>query len=653
MDMHYVRWDGWQAVRPLSANVFEIQHAGPKGLESAALKLLQIPADPNAVPQLLAQGREPESVRQQLHDRMESAAAAYRLQAAMASHPNVLACEEPRSELLEDGFGWQLAVKSDMELPFHELHCMGMPEPQVPFFAVDIATALELCHQQGLIHEAVKASNIFHSGRYCQLGDFGEAKASGMPCGGDLSCMSPEVYWGMAYDHRTDIYALGILLYTCLNGGCLPFCTPGMTDEEVQNANVRRLSGEQIPAPPHGKPELQQLVLRACAYEPANRFSSAMEMRAAFLQLQGKDPATPLWPAQAVQQPVQMPQAPTYRPAAPAAEIPVAEVAQPAPKKNNSTLYLLLAVAAAVLVLGVVGFFSIHIWPEVSCNEVAKCKICGMTASTVQEHQWQSATCTKPETCSLCGEHKGEALGHQWLPATRDTAATCSVCGATEGTVLPPSLWVMQVVSTGWQGGHKQIQEGSTVLLSFPQDPDFVGSGLLVSDVYGKTVTDGFAVAWEKETARLTPAQTLAPGVYQLQFSNADAGAMVTVCYGYEEDFYLSMPEHFWSGDIWKSHAHGLYLCVTEQGVSAVEKPSRATAFESAMDMVGVENPAGGKLVPTATEPVALKTMRFIRGGEDGYTVFAYEGRYLACDGQGAVYFSDTLDENCYWVAGR
>lgn len=659
MNMHHVHWEAWQAVRPLgggkSGQVFEIQHSGAAGVESAALKLLTIPTEPGGAARLVEQGQPAEAVKERLHSRMEAAVSAYNLMFALKAHPNVLSCEEPVYDAAADGFGWEIKVKTAMETPVSQAYPQGMAEEQVLRLGTDVATALALCREGGLVHEGVKASNVFAlaDGSF-QLGDFGAAKATGMPCSGDRSCMSPEVYWGMNYDHTTDVYALGILMYTMLNGGYLPLTWPGMTEEERRTAMENRLGGQPLPAPCSGSPALQQLVLRACAYEPAQRFGSAWELRMALLQLQGMDGAAPLWPEPTLIPEALPEQAPTLRPEAPPVQTPTApkQETPAATGKNNSMLYLILAVAAAVLVLGVVCFFTVHIWPEVSCNEIAKCTICGKTSTKVQSHLWDDATCLKPATCAYCGEADGVALGHQLSAPTREQPATCAVCGATEGDVLQPSLWVMQVISTGWQGGYKQSVEDGSVLLSFPQDPGFVGSGMLATDVYRKSLPDAFEVQWDQDTARITPAAQLETGVYHLQFSSGDSGAMLTVCYGYEEECYLSQQEYFWSGEIWCSKAHGRYLMVSESGVSTTDKTSGATSFDSAMDMMGVEK-VGGELRPVGQEPVVLQSMRYAQGGEEKYTVFIYEGQYLACNPNGTVYFSATLDENCFWVEGR
>lgn len=152
----------------------------------------------------------------------------------------------------------------------------GMPEQQVLRLAKDVADALTVWAGQGTVHEAVKPQNVFVTAD----GGFrlGEPDRSPIACGGDLSCMSPEMYWGMRHDGRADVYALGLLLYTMLNEGVLPLAAPGA---DGKTACLRRLEGEELPPPKTGSKELQQVVLKACAYEPKDRYDTAEALRAA------------------------------------------------------------------------------------------------------------------------------------------------------------------------------------------------------------------------------------------------------------------------------------------------------------------------------------------------------------------------------------
>lgn len=137
----------------------------------------------------------------------------------------------------------------------------GMKEAQVWRLGRDVAGALALHEKQGVVHQAVKPQNVFVTADGFRLG---EPVRSNMPCGGDLSCMCPEMYWGEGFDSRADVYALGLTMHTMLFGG-------------EKRPDLPRLEGENLPRP-NGSEKLVSIVMRACAYEPKERFASVEEM---------------------------------------------------------------------------------------------------------------------------------------------------------------------------------------------------------------------------------------------------------------------------------------------------------------------------------------------------------------------------------------
>jgi serine/threonine-protein kinase len=159
----------------------------------------------------------------------------------------------------------------------------GMTEPQVRKMAQELARSLVQFAKRGIVHQAVKPHNVFAApdGSFW-LGAPLSADEAKMPCGGDLSCMCPEMYWGMQFDGRADVYALGLLLYTMLNGCCLPLCEKDAPIEDLKNACLHRLEGAELPPPKNGSKELHELVLRACAYERNQRFATMEELLEAF-----------------------------------------------------------------------------------------------------------------------------------------------------------------------------------------------------------------------------------------------------------------------------------------------------------------------------------------------------------------------------------
>jgi serine/threonine protein kinase, bacterial len=158
---------------------------------------------------------------------------------------------------------------------------------------VQIAAALTAAHTEGLVHRDIKTSNVLISGAnhevgpaddYVYLVDFGIARsgtatsftAAGAPIG-TLDYMAPEQFLGQPVDRRADIYALGCLLYEILTGK-RPFCGEGFAGLMYAHLNTAPPRASQQPGVPAA---LDQVVIRAMAKNPNQRYRSSAEMAAA------------------------------------------------------------------------------------------------------------------------------------------------------------------------------------------------------------------------------------------------------------------------------------------------------------------------------------------------------------------------------------
>lgn len=152
---------------------------------------------------------------------------------------------------------------------------LSLTPPEVAGMCCDITRALKDIRRKKLVHGDVKPANIYRSGTGWLLGDMGSVTRSGEAARyvSEGYC-SPEALRGEPCDYRSDIYSLGITCYRLLSGGRLPFCDRPcgeMTEEEMDRAIERRLSGEEIPPIPGVPDRLNEAVLAMCAFEPKKR----------------------------------------------------------------------------------------------------------------------------------------------------------------------------------------------------------------------------------------------------------------------------------------------------------------------------------------------------------------------------------------------
>src|ERR1051325_3167472 len=167
----------------------------------------------------------------------------------------------------------------------------------------DIGSALDFSHRHGIIHRDIKPGNVMltQTGQV-KVMDFGIARAlaSGATTMtqtsaviGTAQYLSPEQARGRSVDARSDVYATGCVLYELLCGHP-PFV--GDSPVSVAYQHVR-----EDPRPPsHSNrdvtPDIDAIVLKALAKNPANRYQSAGEMRADLLRAVNGRPvhATPV-----------------------------------------------------------------------------------------------------------------------------------------------------------------------------------------------------------------------------------------------------------------------------------------------------------------------------------------------------------------------
>jgi beta-lactam-binding protein with PASTA domain/predicted Ser/Thr protein kinase len=160
-----------------------------------------------------------------------------------------------------------------------------LPVGEAIDYARQILGALRFAHRKGIVHRDIKPHNaLIDDDSRVKVTDFGIARAgaaSQMTEAGSIigtaQYLSPEQARGGVVDHRSDLYSVGVVLYELLTGS-VPFT--GDTPVEIA---MKHLS--TVPEPPSARRSeiprnLDQVVLRALAKDPEERYSSAEEMDA-------------------------------------------------------------------------------------------------------------------------------------------------------------------------------------------------------------------------------------------------------------------------------------------------------------------------------------------------------------------------------------
>ena len=195
----------------------------------------------------------------------------------------------------EHGVGWYILIKMELLTEFKSYSAKNdFTEADVLKLGTDLCSALSVCHKAKILHRDIKPENIFvdSEGNY-KLGDFGVAKQmektqGSMSIKGTFNYMSPEVFGGKKCDNRADLYSLAIVMYKLLNNNRMPFIDKDKETvrySERQSAFEKRMRGDNIPPIPGVSSELNRVILKACAFNPVDRYRSAEEFASKLQQI--------------------------------------------------------------------------------------------------------------------------------------------------------------------------------------------------------------------------------------------------------------------------------------------------------------------------------------------------------------------------------
>jgi DNA-binding beta-propeller fold protein YncE len=197
--------------------------------------------------------------------------------AARLDHPNVVPVFDAREEGGELIVAMRLVEGGDLK---RLIRRQGpLPLDRALNLLSQAASALDAAHAAGIVHRDVKPHNILVEGEHAFLTDFGVAKAfegtgagSGASVVGTVEYMSPEQWQGRGVGPAADVYSLGCVLYEAVTG-IVPYA---------------RKDSDAEPEMPRG---LDEVIERAVAKDPADRYPTAGALIEAARERQGATPA--------------------------------------------------------------------------------------------------------------------------------------------------------------------------------------------------------------------------------------------------------------------------------------------------------------------------------------------------------------------------
>ncbi|MCL6550370.1 MAG: Stk1 family PASTA domain-containing Ser/Thr kinase [Acidothermus cellulolyticus] len=209
--------------------------------------------------------------------------------AAALNHPSIVAVYDTGESML-DGVPVPYIVMEYVEgrtlrdILKSESHILPRRALEI---VADILAALEYSHRNGIVHRDIKPGNIMltRNGEV-KVMDFGIARAVAQSTAtvtqtaaviGTAQYLSPEQARGEPVDPRSDIYSTGCVLYELLTG------TPPFTGESAVAVAYQHVREDPVPPSrlnPDVTPDIDAIVMKALAKNPANRYQSAAEMRA-------------------------------------------------------------------------------------------------------------------------------------------------------------------------------------------------------------------------------------------------------------------------------------------------------------------------------------------------------------------------------------
>ena len=258
--------------------------------ERYIVKTISIPASQMQLEALLLTGAYPnaEAAREYFKDLVKGIRSEIEILEKCAARRGFLAFQNSQIVPMEEGVGYEVYLLSFYRRTLaRHLKREPLTHLSAVNLGIDICAALSLCREMGYLYVNLKPENIFINtdAQAYHLGDLGfvaldSLKYASLPDRYRSDYTAPEIADAFSTLNTTmDTYALGLVLYQIYNNAQLPF-----DSAESKAALMEQLAaGEPLPAPAYADYELAEIICKACACNPDDRWQTPAEMAEALI----------------------------------------------------------------------------------------------------------------------------------------------------------------------------------------------------------------------------------------------------------------------------------------------------------------------------------------------------------------------------------
>lgn len=173
-------------------------------------------------------------------------------------------------------------ITEDLKSLSEVMKSKDFDESEVVEFGIQMSAILEKLESRNIYHGNINPDNIYvtFDGKY-KLGGFSDFESKIE----DMSFIAPEIFKKENADFTTDIYSLGLIMYSMSNSGTIPFESNEVSRDD---AIKMRFDGKAVTAPKNGSEKLKSVIVIACQPNNYNRWKNAGNIKNALTSIKGE-----------------------------------------------------------------------------------------------------------------------------------------------------------------------------------------------------------------------------------------------------------------------------------------------------------------------------------------------------------------------------